>query len=134
MNKKMLKAIEWLLRIGIFMCFLGHGLIALRGNKTWLPYLEIVGFNGDFAIDVMFTIGILDVIVALIVLLKPIKFIVLWACFWTLTTALARPISGESIWAFVERGPNWIAPLALYLLLIMKKELTQSSTSKKQLK
>ena len=130
----MLKIIEGLLRIGVFMCFVGHGLIALGGNKAWLPYLEIVGLNGDFAIDVMFAIGMLDIIVALIILLKPIKIIVLWACFWTLITALARPISGESIWAFVERGPNWIAPLALYLLLIMKKELTQSSISKKQLK
>ncbi len=38
---------------------------------------------------------------------------------------------GESIWAFVERGPNRIAPLALCFLLVMKKELEQSVISKK---
>ncbi len=117
MNYKMLKTIEWLFRIGVFMCFLGHGLIALGGNIAWLPYLEIVGFKGEFAINVMFIIGILDVIVALFILLKPIKIIVLWASFWTLLTALMRPISGESFWAFVERGPNWVLPIVLFLIL-----------------
>ena len=121
-NSGVLKKVEWLLRIGVFMCFFGHGIIAIGKNPSWLPYLETVGFKGDFALEVLFAIGILDIIVAISILLKPMKIVVLWACFWTFTTALMRPISGESTWEFVERGPNWIVPLALYFLLFMKKE------------
>jgi hypothetical protein len=122
-NSSVLKTVEWFLRIGIFMCFMGHGTIALGKNTAWLPYLETVGLKGNLALDVLFAIGILDIIVAITILLKPIKIVVLWACFWAFTTALMRPISGESIWEFVERGPNWIVPLVLYFLLVMKKEL-----------
>ncbi|MBL4642720.1 MAG: hypothetical protein JKY44_03915 [Flavobacteriaceae bacterium] len=123
MNKSILKTIEWILRIGIFLCFLGHGVIALGENTAWIPYLELLGLKGNVALDVMFIIGIVDVLVAFVILIKPIKIIVFWACFWTLITALVRPISGESIWTFVERGPNWITPILLYLVLykIQKK-------------
>ena len=57
--------------------------------------------------------GLLDIAVAAMVLLKPLKFVLVWATFWGFLTALIRPISGEPIWDFVERFANWAAPLAL---------------------
>jgi sorbitol-specific phosphotransferase system component IIC len=60
-------------------------------------------------------IGILDMLVALIVLVKPIRVVLLWAALWGFWTALLRPIVGEPIWDFVERSANWGAPLALLL-------------------
>ena len=53
--------------------------------------------------------------------------IVLWALFWAFSTAVIRPLSGESIWAFIERGANWIAPLVLFNLL-NNKEMWASFT------
>jgi len=116
-NKGFFKTVEWFLRIGVFLCFLGHGIIAFGKNITWVPYLETIGFKGETALNIMFVIGIIDIIVAFVILVKPIKLIVLWACFWTFLTALIRPLSGESIWAFIERGPNWIMPIVLYIIL-----------------
>lgn len=109
--------VKILLRIGVFLIFLGHGVFAIQGNPSWIPYIETVGFSAVIAKKLILYIGILDIIVAIMVLLKPNKYIVLWAILWTFLTAIIRPISGESIWAFVERGGNWIVPLCLYFLM-----------------
>ena len=66
-------------------------------------------------------IGVLDIIVALIILLRPNKVFVIWAIIWTFSTALIRPVSGEPIWDFIERGANWIVPICLYINLYSKK-------------
>lgn len=109
--------IAWILRIGIAGTFIGHGMFAFQVNEPWIHYLETVGFSQDFAIQIMPLIGVVDFVVGLVVLIRPIRAVVLYAIIWTLATALIRPISGESIWAFVERGSNFMAPLALYFLL-----------------
>lgn len=106
--------IEWILRIGVFGVFLGHGSLAIIANPAWVPYLTFIGFTSAQAIHIMPFIGSVDVIVAFWVLLRPNKYILLWAVFWTLLTAIIRPLSGESILTFIERTANWAAPLALF--------------------
>jgi hypothetical protein len=110
--------IEWVLRIGVFGTFLGHGLMAITSNPSWAPYLITIGFNQAQALNIMPFIGSLDVIVALWVLIKPNKYVVLWAVFWALATAIIRPLSGELFLTFVERAANWAVPLALYFYRI----------------
>ena len=113
---------KWVLRIAVFGTFAGHGIIALMGNEHWLPYLNIVGINGDIAYQVMFGIGVIDITVALSTLLRPSKYLLIYACIWAFAAALARPLAGESWLQFVERAANWGAPLALYLLLYWRTD------------
>ena len=115
------KKIEWVLRIGVFGTFLGHGLFAIFSNSTWIPYLTTVGFSPEWAVKIMPVIGAIDLVVAFVVLFKPLKPIIIYAVFWTFATALIRPISGESVLAFVERAANWAAPLALYFIIFYQK-------------
>ncbi len=61
-------------------------------------------------------IGALDLVVAALVLFKPLRIVLAWAVFWALLTAIIRPIAGLSFLEFVERGANWTAPLALLWL------------------
>ena len=110
----MTSKIEWVLRIGVFGTFLGHGLLAVSVNPTWIPYLTTLGFSPAQAQFIMPIIGSVDIIVAFWVLLKPNKYVVLWAVFWALATAVIRPLSGELFLTFVERAANWAVPLALY--------------------
>lgn len=117
-----IKLIEYLLRLAVFLTFFGHGFVAVQGNLHWVGYLEFVGFSFDLSKNILTYIGVLDIFIALIVLLKPNKYIVLWAGFWAFLAALIRPISGESIWAFVERGSNWIVPLVLYIYIQKNKK------------
>ena len=107
----------WILRIGIFGTFLGHGIYALSKKAAWLPYLSTIGFSSEMSQHLMPIIGVLDILVALVVLIKPNKYVLIYAVFWAFATAIIRPISGEPFLEFVERSANWAAPLALLLLL-----------------
>jgi len=68
-------------------------------------------------------IGIMDIGIAILALVKPFKIVILWATIWAFITALIRPITGDPIWDFIERTANWAAPLALLTLKGLPKKL-----------
>lgn len=112
------KKVEWILRIAVFGEFLGHGIFALQGKPAWIEWFSKFGVSDPgLATQFLFLVGFADLAAALIVLVRPVKFVLLWAAFWGFWTALVRPLVGEPIWDFVERSANWGAPLALYYLL-----------------
>ncbi|MDP3729459.1 MAG: hypothetical protein Q8R26_01735 [bacterium] len=110
------KALELVLRITIAGEFIGHGVFAIQGKKDWIQWFGNFGVQDTgLATQLLFFIGLMDIAVALIVLFRPIKGILLWAVIWGFWTALIRPLVGMPIWDFVERAANWGAPLALLL-------------------
>lgn len=113
--------IEKFARIGVFGTFLGHGIVALNINPKWIPLITCFGFTESQAIKLMPFIGILDIIVAICVLIFPIRIIVLWAIIWAFSTALSRPISGQEFVEFIERSANWCLPLILLMVLGIPK-------------
>ena len=116
MEQENLKKIEWILRIAVFGTFLGHGVFALLGKQSWIPYFTSVGISESTAIILLPLIGIMDILVAIFALVRPVRAVLIWATSWAFLTALIRPIAGESVWDFVERTANWTAPLALLYL------------------
>ena len=112
------KKIQWILRIAIFGEFLGHGIFAIQGKPAWIEWTsQLTGLELGAAATLVTIVGIVDILIALTVLLKPMRPVLLWAAFWGFWTAVMRPLVGEPIWDFVERWANWGAPLALYFLL-----------------
>lgn len=119
-----LKIIEWILRIGVAGEFLGHGSFALQQKAGWIKYFQSVGMSPDTAMTLMPLIGILDIALAILVLVKPIRPLLLWMAIWGFWTAMIRwPVGPDPIWDFFERWSNWAAPLALYLL-VQKRRLS----------
>ena len=113
-----LKLIEWVLRISVAGEFIGHGVFALQGRKAWVDWFSIFGISdANLAAQLLFFVGLLDVLLAVLILIKPVRLVLLWMAFWGFWTALMRPIAGDSIFEFVERWANWGAPLALLLLV-----------------
>ena len=113
------KLVEWVLRIAVAGEFLGHGVFALQGKTGWFKYFYAVGIsNPDTITSTLFLVGIVDIALAILVLVRPIRIALLWMAFWGLWTALIRwPIGpDEPIWDFLERWTNWGAPLALLLV------------------
>lgn len=120
------KLVEWVLRIAVAGEFVGHGVFALGGKKAWIGWFSVFGISdASLATKLLFVVGLIDLAVALIVLVKPIRGILLWAVLWGFWTALLRPIVGEPIWDFVERWANWGAPLALLLMIGWPKTLKE---------
>lgn len=116
---------EWILRLGIFGTFLGHGILAIGVKQGWIKYLTFAGFSEPTAATVMQMIGYMDVAVAVFALLFPLNIVLIWATIWAFATALIRPLTGEPIWDFVERSANWAAPLALLMIKGFPKKLKQ---------
>lgn len=111
------KTIEGVLRIAVAGEFVGHGVFALQGKKAWLDWFPQFGIaDPGLAAQLLFLIGVTDVALAILILIKPIRLALLWMAFWGFWTALVRPIVGEPIWDFIERWANWGAPLALLLI------------------
>ncbi len=123
------KKVEWILRIGIFGTFLGHGIFALQLKPRFIEMLTaFMGVTGIFANNLMILIGVIDIIVALFALFYPIRIILIYASIWGFLTALARPIANDPIWDFIERWSNWAAPLALLYLKGLPKKFKELFT------
>jgi hypothetical protein len=104
---------QLVLRVAVAGEFVGHGVFALQGKADWLKWVsQLTGADAATAVTLL-----TDILIAAIVLLKPIKAALLWAAFWGAWTALVRPIVGMPVWDFIERWANWGAPLALLFLL-----------------
>ena len=118
------KIIKWILRLAVAGEFAGHGVLALQGKLVWVGWIsQLTSASTELATQLLFLVGLADLAVALIVLIKPIRLVLLWAALWSFWTALLRPIVGEPVWDFVERAANWGAPLALLFLLGWPKSL-----------
>lgn len=112
------KIVEWILRIAVAGEFFGHGVFALQGKEQWIGWFANFGISDPItAAQLLFAVGIIDVSVAFIVLVKPIRAALLWAVLWGFWTAILRPLVDMPIWDFVERSANWGAPLALLFTL-----------------
>ncbi len=113
-----IKHAEWVLRVAVAGEFLGHGVFALQGKKDWIGWFSNFGVtDASLAAQLLFIVGIMDIALALLVLIKPVRVALLWMVFWGFWTALVRPLVGMPWWDFVERWANWGAPLALLLLI-----------------
>lgn len=121
-----IKLVQWILRIAVAGEFLGHGVFALQGRQAWVEWFSIFGIsNVQTATTLLWFIGLSDIILAILILVKPIRLALLWMTFWGFWTALMRPIAGDSIFEFVERWANWGAPLALLLLVGWPKTIKE---------
>jgi hypothetical protein len=111
------RVVEWVLRLAVCGEFLGHGVFALQGKAAWVGWIQgLTGSTPEVASSLLTLVGLMDLAVAAVVLLHPVRLVLLWAAFWGFWTALVRPLVGEPVWDFVERWANWGAPLALLLV------------------
>jgi len=121
-----LRATGWLLRIAIATVFAVHGTEALMGHPRFIDY--IIGtthnFTGHYLSEaatlfMMRVIGVVDLIVAALVIVRPHPAVLYWLAFWGLITALARVTTfglGHHYEVFV-RTAHFLAPIALLYIL-----------------
>ena len=116
-NPESIKKVEWILRIAVFGTYLGHGVLALQLKPSFLELIEgMSGITGTLAENLLYTIGVIDIMTAIFAIVYPFRLLLIWATLWGFLTAVARPVSGEPVWDFIERWANWGASLALLYL------------------
>ena len=127
MNSNENNVATWVLRIGASGTYVGHGIYALSVKPEWICLITSLGFTSQFAIKAMPVIGAVDIVVALLLLLKPGKLVLVWATIWCTGTALSRVTAGQSILEFLERFANIACPLALLYWNTLKPKGTSAS-------
>ena len=120
------KLIQWILRVAVAGEFIGHGLLAIGNKADWIGWIQRFGIADPvLAKQLLFAIGVIDVVAAFVMLVKPFPAILLGATFWAFWTALVRPLVGVGWLDFVERSANWGAPLALLFVIGWPKALKE---------
>lgn len=110
------RAIEWTLRAGAALCFIGHGAFGVITKQAWVPYFAVVGIGPDAAYRWMPVIGTLDILFGILTFVQPRAALLVWMTAWALWTASLRPLAGEPFWEALERAGNYGVPFVLLLL------------------
>ena len=109
-------ALWWTLRVGAALCFIGHGAFGVLTKPAWVPYFAVAGIGHATAFRLMPLVGIVDIVLGVLTLVRPRPALVVYLACWALWTAALRPLAGEPGWETVERAGNYGVPLALLLL------------------
>ena len=79
---------EWALRVGIAGEFFGHGAFALLAAPEFSQILErLFAVDTALAASLLRVFGILDLCIAVLVLVRPLQAVLLWATAWGFLTA-----------------------------------------------
>lgn len=123
---------DWLLfltRVSLFIIFFVHGLGCLWLHPGYIDYMigTWATFTGSFmkqavAENILIAIGVVDIIIAVMVLLKPFKYVLLWMVLWGFLTSLLRIVDAGvfNYPEFLIRIPHFILPLACLILYKLK--------------
>ncbi len=111
-------AIAWTLRMTTALLLIGHGGFDFAMHKDWSGYAAAVGIPADTLAASPLTplAGWLELVLGLAVLAWPAPPLLVLALVWKVATELTRPLAGEPVWEFVERGGSYIAPLGLLVV------------------
>lgn len=115
-------SLEWTLRVGAFLCFLGHGAFGIMTKEAWVPLFSAANIGSDTAFRLMPLIGTADILLASLALVQPRAALLLYMTIWAIWTAALRPLSGMPVWEMLERGGNYGVPLSLLLLAEVSRE------------
>lgn len=102
-----------------FMLLLGHGWLNLLLKKGLLNQYAGLGFTNP--IQVAQIVGILEIIAAVSIIIKPIRPLIFLLFTWKMASELLYPNYG--IFEWVERGGSYGVLLALWLTLRESKSL-----------
>ncbi len=108
------RRLGWILRWTTGLLLFGHGALGLLVQKPILAtQYSLIGLPGAAAEPL---IGGFGCLLALAVLLKPDRRLLLGVVAWKLAMEALNPLAGSPVWAFIEHGGSYAAPLALAFL------------------
>ncbi len=112
------RAIAWTLRVTTALLLIGHGGFSFAMGKSATSYFAAVGIPAQAVETWALTPigGWLEAALGVAVLVAPQPGLLVFIFVWKLLTEATRPLAGEPIWEFIERGGSYAAPLALFVL------------------
>ena len=132
------KMATWTLRIGIATVFLFHGLEAWLGHPRFVDL--ILGSTNNLlgirlqeatAVSMLRAIGVVDLMVAAAVLVRPVRPVLAWTAIWGAITAFSRmtTLGSGAFTEVLDRASHMLAPLAA-MGLVMAIAAVEASRTK----
>jgi hypothetical protein len=124
------KWLFFLTRFSLFLIFFVHGLGCLWTHPGYIDYIigTLATFSGSFmkqsiAENILIFIGVVDVIIAILVLIRPWRNVLIWMVVWGLLTSFLRIVDAGifNYTEFLIRVPHFTLPLVCLLLYKIKK-------------
>lgn len=116
-KNELIHKLEWILKITVAMCFIGHGFWGTVSKPGWVELITPFGFSQSFASGSLPWIGWVDISLGILILIRPCRAWLWYAFLWTVLTATLRPIAGMSFFEVPERAGNFGIPLAFLVLV-----------------
>jgi hypothetical protein len=113
--------LDRVLRAACLLCFVGHGAWGVITKAGWLPFYAVFDIGPEIAWKTMPLVGGVDIALGVAAVIFPCRALFAYLSFWTLFTALLRPLAGMGFWEFLERGGNYGPPLALLWIAISQR-------------
>lgn len=108
-------AIGCILKVTTALLLIGHGGFDIVMHKDWSAYAAAIGISpATLAAHPLTPLaGWFECVLGLLVPAWPSRSVLLFVFVWKLGTEALRPLAGEPLWEFIERGGSYGAPLAL---------------------
>jgi len=115
---------QWILRVTTFLLLLGHGALGAFNSKPALTaHYASIGLH-DIAVGGLTLtrmIGGFEIFLAVAVLVAPLPSPLLGICLWKMGTETLFMTAGSLPFEWIERAGSYVAPLALYYLMVTHK-------------
>jgi hypothetical protein len=136
LSKKHWNWLKILLQVAIAVYLISHGAFgAFDAKEGLVKQYEATGIAALFGSTsaALSAIGWFEIALGIFVLLAPIAPLLFFVCGWKIVTESLFIFSGAfySGFEFIERGASMVAPLGLYFIILIIKELSSPSTQSK---
>jgi hypothetical protein len=114
-----------ILRVTTCLLLLGHGALGALHNKPALTdHYASIGLQNIVVggLTLTQTIGGLEMVLALTVLVAPLPSWLLGICLWKMGTEALFMTAGSLPFEWIERAGSYAAPLALYYLMVTNRK------------
>lgn len=122
------KHLTFLLRIVVFLLFLGHGWLNMMEKNSLINQYSSLGFSNP--VMTAQVVGLFEIIAAFAVLIRPVRSVLLVLLIWKIVSELFYP--HYELFEWLERGGSYGALLALWILLQEKSSYSFYPNIKKE--
>jgi phosphohistidine phosphatase SixA len=103
------------------LLLVGHGALGIRSTPSLTAHYASLGMSTGAVTATMPVVGWLELALVVLVVLRPAVATALVLAAWKLATESLWLVAGAPFWEFVERAGSYAAPLALALVMSMKR-------------
>jgi len=130
-TRESLRGLAAVLRWTTSLFLIGHGAYGAVVHKAVLTrQYAAIGLSSLPWVGGAFTeiLGWLEIALGLAIAIRPLRCALIAVAVFKLATELLYPMTGSPIWEFIERGGSYIAPLALFAVVLSAREGTPGKT------